>query len=54
MKVYAEYHYSAALLTDEDGKTMLVQLDQDQECMLGKDWEEGEYEIDDEYAEYFK
>jgi len=54
MEVYAEYHYSAALLTDEEGKTMLVQSGDDQEDMLGKDWDEGEYEISDEYAEYFE
>jgi hypothetical protein len=57
MKVYAENHYSAALLTElESGeeKTMLVQPDYDQTEMLGEDWDEGVYEIADDYEEYFE
>jgi len=56
MKVYAEPHYSAALLTElQTGKelTMLVQPDYDQEAILGAEWEEGIFEIDEDYLEYF-
>jgi hypothetical protein len=57
MRVYAEYHKSAALLTElETGKekTMLVQPESDQDQMLGKNWDEGIYQISDEYMEYFE
>ena len=57
MKVYAENHYGAALLTElesGDEKTMLIQVDYDQEAILGKNWEEGIHVILDDYAEYFE
>jgi len=57
VKVYAENHYGAALLTElesGDEKTMLIQVDYDQEAILGKNWEEGIHVILDDYAEYFE
>lgn len=54
MKVYVENHYSAALVTDlETNKTLLVQSENDQIHMFGKEWDEGVYDIADEYLDYF-
>lgn len=55
MRVYAENHRSAALLTDlATDRTMLLQSEEDQLAVLGPDWTEGEYDISDEYAQYFQ
>lgn len=56
IKVYAENHYTSALLTElETGRerTMLVQPEEDQIYILGEEWEEREHRIPADYMEFF-
>ena len=55
MKVTVISHYGAALLRNEENKTLLLQDEGDQLEILGEEWESGdEIEILDEYEELFE